>query len=66
MMTAKVGAFAKNKFTNAIQQSTISLTWPSSASGSARIATSVSETSARTATWLVSKRVSAWCEGRPQ
>ena len=27
MMQAKVGAFAKNKFTNAIQQSTISLTW---------------------------------------
>jgi acetylornithine deacetylase/succinyl-diaminopimelate desuccinylase-like protein len=27
MMRAKVGAFAKNKFTNAIQQSTISLTW---------------------------------------
>ena len=27
MMTAKVGAFAKNKFTNAIQQSTVSLTW---------------------------------------
>ena len=27
MMTAKVGAFAKNKFTNAIQRSTISLTW---------------------------------------
>jgi acetylornithine deacetylase/succinyl-diaminopimelate desuccinylase-like protein len=26
-MQAKVGAFAKNKFTNAIQQSTISLTW---------------------------------------
>src|SRR6185295_15885202 len=27
MMQAKVGAFAKNKFTNAIQRSTISLTW---------------------------------------
>ena len=27
MMTAKVGAFAPNKFTNAIQHSTISLTW---------------------------------------
>ena len=27
MMQAKVGAFAQNKFTNAIQQSTISLTW---------------------------------------
>ena len=27
MMRAKVGAFAINKFTNAIQQSTISLTW---------------------------------------
>ena len=27
MMQAKVGAFARNKFTNAIQQSTISLTW---------------------------------------
>ena len=27
MMRAKVGAFARNKFTNAIQQSTISLTW---------------------------------------
>jgi acetylornithine deacetylase/succinyl-diaminopimelate desuccinylase-like protein len=27
MMQAKVGTFAKNKFTNAIQQSTISLTW---------------------------------------
>ncbi len=27
MMRAKVGTFAKNKFTNAIQQSTISLTW---------------------------------------
>jgi acetylornithine deacetylase/succinyl-diaminopimelate desuccinylase-like protein len=27
MMQAKVGAFAKNKFTNAIQKSTISLTW---------------------------------------
>jgi acetylornithine deacetylase/succinyl-diaminopimelate desuccinylase-like protein len=27
VMRAKVGAFAKNKFTNAIQQSTISLTW---------------------------------------
>ncbi len=27
MMQAKVGAFAKNKFTNAIQQSTISVTW---------------------------------------
>jgi acetylornithine deacetylase/succinyl-diaminopimelate desuccinylase-like protein len=27
MMSAKVGAFARNKFTNAIQQSTISLTW---------------------------------------
>jgi acetylornithine deacetylase/succinyl-diaminopimelate desuccinylase-like protein len=27
MMQAKVGTFAKNKFTNAIQQSTISVTW---------------------------------------
>jgi acetylornithine deacetylase/succinyl-diaminopimelate desuccinylase-like protein len=27
IMKAKVGTFAKNKFTNAIQQSTISLTW---------------------------------------
>ncbi len=27
MMQAKVGAFAQNKFTNAIQHSTISLTW---------------------------------------
>jgi acetylornithine deacetylase/succinyl-diaminopimelate desuccinylase-like protein len=27
MMQAKVGAFARNKFSNAIQQSTISLTW---------------------------------------
>ena len=27
MMQAKVGAFARNKFTNAIQHSTISLTW---------------------------------------
>jgi acetylornithine deacetylase/succinyl-diaminopimelate desuccinylase-like protein len=27
MMQAKVGAFAQNKFTNAIQRSTISLTW---------------------------------------
>ena len=27
MMQAKVGTFAPNKFTNAIQQSTISLTW---------------------------------------
>jgi len=27
VMQAKVGTFAKNKFTNAIQQSTISLTW---------------------------------------
>ena len=27
MMQGKVGTFAKNKFTNAIQQSTISLTW---------------------------------------
>jgi acetylornithine deacetylase/succinyl-diaminopimelate desuccinylase-like protein len=27
MMQARVGAFAKNKFTNAIQHSTISLTW---------------------------------------
>ena len=27
MMQAKVGTFAQNKFTNAIQQSTIALTW---------------------------------------
>jgi acetylornithine deacetylase/succinyl-diaminopimelate desuccinylase-like protein len=33
MMQAKVGAFAKNKFTNAIQQSTISVTWVRSGVG---------------------------------
>ena len=39
MMQAKIGTFAQNKFTNAIQRSTISLTSPASSHASTRPAT---------------------------
>ena len=45
---------------------TIVSTSPSAASGSASTWTSSSPSGARTVTWLVAKRASAWCWGRPQ